>query len=60
MIQERDITVAKSSLLKEVEYDPWEYHGKDSHISVPACRSVSNMHYMCLIFQSAAGVLEEM
>ncbi|KAK4962429.1 hypothetical protein LTR10_000055 [Elasticomyces elasticus] len=60
MIQQRDVTVAKPSLLQESEYQPWEYRGHNTHITIPASHSASNMQYMCTIFQMSAETLEEM
>lgn len=60
MISQRDISVAKPSLLQELEYVPWESYGPERKVIIPVSRSVSNMNYTCIFFQIASETLEEM
>lgn len=60
MIAQRDISVAKPTLLPEMEYDSWTGDGPETKIVVPVSHCVSNMNYICEIFEIAAHALEEM
>jgi hypothetical protein len=60
MIQQRDITIGKPSLLEDVEWVPWECNGPAIQISIDHSRSVTNMQYTCTIFSIGAKALEEM
>lgn len=60
MIKEWDITALRPSLLPNVEYSPWEIHEHGSNISISMSRSISNMHYMCEIFQIVSSPLDQM
>ena len=60
MISKRDISVAKPSLLEEAEYKPWESTGPEKTVTIPLSRSVSNMNYMCEIFEIGSDTLEEL
>lgn len=60
MIRERDITVAKPSLLKEEEFVPWLSDEFELSPDLSASRSVTNLRYMTSIFQTACPALDEM
>ncbi|OJJ42372.1 hypothetical protein ASPZODRAFT_105265 [Penicilliopsis zonata CBS 506.65] len=59
MIKEWDITALKPSLLRTVEYCPWQVPGNGVNIAIPVSRSISNMHYMCEIFQIVSNALDQ-
>ncbi|OKL62053.1 hypothetical protein UA08_02149 [Talaromyces atroroseus] len=59
MIKEWDITALRPSLLRSVEFSPWEIHEEGLNISIPMSRSISNMHYMCEIFRIVSNALDQ-
>ncbi|GKZ97564.1 hypothetical protein AnigIFM59636_000951 [Aspergillus niger] len=60
MISQRDISVAKPSLLPEMEYHSWMSNGPTARIPGTVSHSVSNMNNICQIFEIACPTLEEM
>lgn len=60
MIAQRDMSVAKPTLLPEMEYDSWTSDGPVARISIPASHSILNMNSTCEMFEMASAALEEM